>query len=60
MHGLVHEAALQKIDNLADYDIYLGGSAVMVGAVYKALTEAGAEPGSIYSDMLDLGMCKTD
>lgn len=55
--GMVHEAALQQIDNLADFDIYLGGSAVMVGAVYKSLVSRGANPATIYSDMLDLGLC---
>ena len=57
---MVHEATLEKINNLADYDIFLGGSAVMVGAVYKALLANGAQSDNIYSDMLDLGMCKLD
>ena len=60
MTGMVHEATLEKINNLADYDIFLGGSAVMVGAVYKALLANGAQSDNIYSDMLDLGMCKLD
>ena len=58
--GMVHEAALAEITNLADYDIYVGGSALMVGSVYKALVAQGAQPDHIYSDMLDLGLCNLD
>jgi NAD(P)H-flavin reductase len=53
--GLVHEAVLADVDQLADYDIYVSGSGPMVGAVYKALVDNGADANSIYSDMLDLG-----
>ena len=56
--GFVHEAVLEDGLALADYDIYLSGSGVMVGHVHHALVEAGADASHIFSDMIDLGLAE--
>jgi len=57
-HGFVHEAVLESNLDLAEYDIYLSGSAAMVGHVHHALVAAGAQSEHIYSDMLDLNLAE--
>ena len=56
--GFVHQAVLDDGLALADYDIYLSGSGIMVGHVHTALVKAGASPEHIFSDMIDLGMAQ--
>ena len=48
--GLVHQAAMQDITNLADYDIYLAGRFEMVGAIRTDFVEHGAELERMYAD----------
>jgi aquacobalamin reductase/NAD(P)H-flavin reductase len=48
--GLVHQAAMQDITNLADYDIYLAGRFEMVGAIRTDFVEHGAELEHMYAD----------
>lgn len=55
-NGFVHEAVLEDLNDLANYDIFISGSGPMVGAVHSALVKAGADADSIFSDMLDLGL----
>ena len=56
--GFVHQAVLDDGLTLADYDIYLSGSGIMVGHVHTALVKAGADPEHIFSDMIDLGLAQ--
>lgn len=48
--GLVHQAAMNDIDNLAAYDIYLAGRFDMVGAIRSDFVEQGALLEHMYAD----------
>jgi len=48
--GLVHQAALQDIANLEDYDIYLAGRFEMVGIIRTDFVERGARLDHMYAD----------
>lgn len=48
--GLVHQAAMQDIENLAAYDIYLAGRFDMVGAIRTDFVKHGAVLEHMYAD----------
>jgi aquacobalamin reductase/NAD(P)H-flavin reductase len=48
--GLVHQAAMQDINNLEAYDIYLAGRFDMVGALRTDFVEQGALLEHMYAD----------
>jgi aquacobalamin reductase/NAD(P)H-flavin reductase len=48
--GLVHQAAMQDINNFASYDIYLAGRFDMVGAIRADFVEQGAMLEHMYAD----------
>ena len=48
--GLVHQAVMQDIANLAAYDIYLAGRFEMVGAIRSDFLEHGAVLEQMYAD----------
>ena len=48
--GLVHQAAMHDIDDLAPYDIYLAGRFEMVGAIRTDFVEHGAVLEHMYAD----------
>ena len=49
-HGLVHQAAMDDIEDLAPYDIYLAGRFEMVGAVRTDFVKHGALLEHMYAD----------
>jgi len=51
--GYVHEAVLQEVERLGDYDIYVCGPPAMVETAGKALVAAGASPEHLYSDAFE-------
>ncbi|MDA8384585.1 MAG: CDP-6-deoxy-delta-3,4-glucoseen reductase [Betaproteobacteria bacterium] len=48
--GLVHEAVLQDIPNLADYEVYVCGNPAMVEAAHRAFSARGLPEGAFFSD----------
>jgi CDP-4-dehydro-6-deoxyglucose reductase, E3 len=52
--GLVHLAALSDIEQLANFNIFIGGSSAMVFNVYRTLRNKGVPANQIFSDMLDI------
>jgi aquacobalamin reductase/NAD(P)H-flavin reductase len=48
--GLVHQVAMQDIDDLSAYDIYLAGRFEMVGAIRADFTEKGALVEHMFAD----------
>lgn len=51
--GFVHEAVLNDIDNLADYDVYMAGPPVMVEAARNALRERGVPEAQMHYDAFE-------
>lgn len=52
--GFPHQLALQQHPNVADYDIYIGGSLAMAKAVSAACLAQQARVQNIFCDLLDL------
>lgn len=48
--GFVHQAAMNDIDNLADYDIYIAGHFDMVKIVREDFVAKGADPQHMFAD----------
>lgn len=48
--GLVHQVAMQEIEDLSAYDIYLAGRFDMVGVIRTDFVEHGAELTHMYAD----------
>lgn len=51
--GLVHEAVLRGVRDLAGFDIYAAGPPAMIDAVRHELPRQGADPGRIFFDSFD-------
>jgi CDP-4-dehydro-6-deoxyglucose reductase, E3 len=51
--GFVHEAVLEDIDDLRDYDIYAAGPPVMIAAVRREFAARGAAPHRLFFDSFD-------
>ena len=51
--GLVHEAVLRGVAELAKYDIYAAGPPAMIAAVRAGFTLAGAASDRLYFDSFD-------
>jgi len=53
--GFPHEAAITQFQNeINEREIFIGGSEVMVMAVYRALLDEGVSKEQIHSDILDI------
>ena len=52
-HGMVHEAAIQALQDPAMPLFHVGGSPVMAWAVFDALVDAGVPAHHIHSDVFD-------
>lgn len=52
-HGMVHEAAIEALQDPAAPLFHVGGSPVMAWAVFDALVDAGVPPHHIHSDVFD-------
>jgi CDP-4-dehydro-6-deoxyglucose reductase len=52
-HGMVHEAAIQALQDPTAPLFHVGGSPVMAWAVFDALVAAGVPPHHIHSDVFD-------
>jgi CDP-4-dehydro-6-deoxyglucose reductase len=53
--GFVHEAVMQDIANISDYDVYMTGPPVMVNAAAAAFEEAGLSREQMFSDSFEYG-----
>lgn len=53
--GFVHEAVMQDIANISDYDVYMTGPPVMVNAAVSAFEEAGLSREQMFSDSFEYG-----
>jgi CDP-4-dehydro-6-deoxyglucose reductase len=51
--GWVHEAALQDIDELEQYDVYAAGPPAMIEAVRRECSARGVKPGRLFFDSFD-------
>jgi CDP-4-dehydro-6-deoxyglucose reductase len=51
--GFVHEAVLNRLADLAGFDIYAAGPPAMIDAVRARLPRQGADPERIYIDSFD-------
>ncbi len=51
--GFVHEAVIEDIPNLADYDIYMAGPPVMVGAAREAFRARGVPDAQMHYDAFE-------
>jgi CDP-4-dehydro-6-deoxyglucose reductase len=51
--GFVHEAVLNRLADLAGFDIYAAGPPAMIDAVRALLPRQGADPERIYIDSFD-------
>ena len=54
--GYVHEALLEDITNLAEYDVYASGAPLMIKASYEAFLDHGLPSQHYYSDILDYAL----
>lgn len=52
-HGMVHEAAIQALQDPTAPLFHVGGSPIMAWAVFDALVAAGVPPHHIHSDVFD-------
>jgi CDP-4-dehydro-6-deoxyglucose reductase len=52
-HGLVHEAVLRGVADLAKYDIYAAGPPAMIAAIRAGFSAAGAASERLYFDSFD-------
>ena len=53
--GFVHEAVMQDIDNIGDYDVYMTGPPVMIKAAAAAFEQAGLSREQMFSDSFEYG-----
>ncbi len=53
--GFVHEAVMQDIANISDYDVYMTGPPVMVNAAVSAFEAAGLSREQMFSDSFEYG-----
>jgi CDP-4-dehydro-6-deoxyglucose reductase, E3 len=51
--GFVHEAAMQGIENLEDYEVYAAGPPAMIAAVRREYDLRGADRSRLYFDSFD-------
>ncbi len=51
--GFVHEAVLEDIDDLREYDIYAAGPPAMIAAVRRDFAAHGAAPNRLFFDSFD-------
>jgi CDP-4-dehydro-6-deoxyglucose reductase len=51
--GLVHEAVLRNLNDLADYDVYTAGPPAMVAAVRSEFVQRGAAADRLFFDSFD-------
>lgn len=51
--GLVHQAAIQGVQDLWAYDVYVAGPPALVDAAREEMPEAGANPASMFFDSFD-------
>lgn len=53
--GFVHEAVIEDIDNIADYDVYMAGPPIMVNSASEAFQEKGLSRDHMFSDAFEYG-----
>ncbi len=51
--GLVHEAVLEDLPELADHDVYMSGPPAMIDACRRRFVEAGLPETRLYYDSFD-------
>jgi len=51
--GLVHEAVLRDIEDLAGYDVYAAGPPAMIAAVQREFVLRGVDPSRLFFDSFD-------
>jgi CDP-4-dehydro-6-deoxyglucose reductase len=51
--GFVHDAVLQDIDNIPEYDVYMAGPPVMVNSAREAFEGKGLSRDYMYSDAFE-------
>jgi CDP-4-dehydro-6-deoxyglucose reductase len=51
--GLVHEAALAELGDLANYDVYASGPPAMVEAIRQTFVERGLPRAQLFFDSFD-------
>jgi CDP-4-dehydro-6-deoxyglucose reductase len=51
--GWVHEAVLEDISDLEQYDVYAAGPPAMIEAVRREFVRRGADPGRVFFDSFD-------
>lgn len=58
--GFVHEAVMQDIDNIGDYDVYMTGPPAMIKAAAAAFEKAGLSREQMFSDSFEYGAKNDD
>ncbi|OOZ46014.1 CDP-6-deoxy-delta-3,4-glucoseen reductase [Solemya velum gill symbiont] len=56
--GFVHEAVVEDIEDIADYDVYMAGPPVMVEACANAFADKGLSRDHMYSDVFEYAAAK--
>ena len=51
--GFVHEAVLEDIDDLENYDVYAAGPPAMIAAVRREFVQHGTDASRLYFDSFD-------